>query len=143
MTPAIQAGSILIEDQKLRAQVLGLECESYFSGWGVIKNLDSFALDQKVHAAGWNFFFIADEVKVAFFGAVASGRIQNAVKRLLAKVKHQNYNCLEVTEIVAKRFMGFPYSIVSAHSRHIQQSWQLDSAEGRCALHNHAEWARG
>ena len=90
--------------------------------------LDGFALDRKIHAAGWNFFFMAAEVKVMFFGSVGAAKIQNALKRILGKVKQQHFNGLEVTEIVARRFLGVPYVTVSAHSRHMQQSCYLDSA---------------
>jgi len=58
-------------------------------------------------------------------------------------VKRQNFNCLEVTGIVAKRFLGVPYATVSAHSRHIQQSCLLDSVESRQNGRRDAEWARG
>jgi hypothetical protein len=143
MSLTIQAGTILIEDRLLMAQVLGLESESYFGSWGVVNCLDSFALDRKIHAAGWNCFFMAEEVKAMFFGSFGARRIQNALKRILAKVKHENYNGLEVTGIVARHFLGVPYTVVSAHSRHIQQSSNLDTAEGRRVSWHDAAWARG
>jgi hypothetical protein len=58
-------------------------------------------------------------------------------------VKPQNFNSLQVTEIVARRFLGLPYVTVSAHSRHMQQSCNLDSAEARQTSQDNAEWARG
>jgi hypothetical protein len=66
-----------------------------------------------------------------FLGALAAKKIRDALKRILVKVRHQNFNSLEVTGIVAKRFLGMPYAIVSAHARHIQQSCYLDSAQAR------------
>jgi hypothetical protein len=143
MSPTVQAGTILIEDQPLMTQVLGLESEPYFGNWGVVKTFDGFALDRKIHAAGWNFFFMAAEVRVMFLGALGAQKVRNALKRILAKVRHQNYNGLEVTAIVAKRFLGVPYAIVSAHSRHIQQSCTLDGAVGRRVSQHDAVWARG
>ena len=143
MSPTVQAGSILIEERPHMAQALRLESEPYFGNWGVVKTFDGFALDRKIHAAGWNFFFMAAEVRVMFFGALGAQKVQNALKRILAKVRHQNYNGLEVTDIVAKRFLGVPYAIVSAHSRHIQQSCTLDGAEGRRVSQHDAKWARG
>jgi hypothetical protein len=79
-------------------------------------------------------------MKVMFFGTLGAQRIQNALKRILAKVRHQNYNGLEVTSIVSKHFLGIPYTTVSAHSRHVQQSCGLDSAKGRLASHHNADW---
>jgi hypothetical protein len=131
MTPIIQVGTILIEDRPLIAQVLGLESELYSGNWSVVNAIDGFALDRKIHAAGWNFFFMAAEVKVMFFGALGAKNIQNALKRILEKVRQQNFNCFEVTGIVAKRFLGVPYVAVSGHSRHVQQSCMLDGIQER------------
>jgi hypothetical protein len=131
MTATVQVGTILIEHRPLMAQALGLQSEPYSTNWGVVEALDGFALDRKIHAAGWNFFFLAAEIKVMFFGAIGAKNIQNAVKRMLRKLTPMNFNCLEVTGIVAKRFLGVPYTVVSAHSRHIQQSCYLDGAEVR------------
>jgi hypothetical protein len=66
-----------------------------------------------------------------FFGAIGADSIQNALKRMLRKIEPMNFNCLEVTGIVAKRFLGVPYAVVSAHSRHIQKSCYLDGPEER------------
>jgi len=143
MTPTVQVGTILIEEQPLIAKVLGLESEPYLGNWGVVKAFDSSALERKIHAAGWNFFFMAAEVKVMFFGALEAKKIQNALKRILVKLTHQNFNSLEITGIVAKRFLGVPYVTVSAHSRHIQQSCYLDSAQERRVSQRDADRARG
>jgi hypothetical protein len=58
-------------------QLLGLESEACSGDWSVVKGLDGFALDRKIRAAGWNFLFMAAEVKVMFFGALGTKKIQN------------------------------------------------------------------
>ena len=143
MSPILKVGTILVEEGPLITQLLGLESEPCSGNWSVVKTLDGFALDRKIRAAGWNFFFMAAEIKVMFFGALGTKKIQSALKRILAKVRPQNFNGLEVTGIVAKRFLGVPYATVSAHSRHIQQSCCLDSAEARRTSRRDTEWARG
>jgi hypothetical protein len=143
MPTAVQVGAILIKEWPLMTQFLGLESEPYSGNWSLVKVLDGFALDRKIRASGWNFFFMAAEVKAMFFGALGAKKIQNALKRILGKVGQQHFNSLEVTGIVAKRFLGVPYAIVSAHSRHVQQSCYLDSTEARRTSQRDAEWARG
>jgi hypothetical protein len=133
MSPSIQVGTILMKDWPMMTRLLELENEPCWGNWNLVKALDGFALDRKIHTAGWNFFFMAAEVKVMFFGALGAKKIQNALQRLLGKMRGQDFNCLEVTGIVAKRFLGVPYTTVSAHSRHIQQSCQLDDVERRQA----------
>ncbi len=143
MPQSVQVGTILIENSPLMTKLLGLESEPYLKNWGVVESLDGFGVDRKIRAAKWNFFFMAAEVKVMFFGVLQAKKIQNALKRILAKVKRQNFNSLEVTGIVAKSFFGMPYAVVSAHSRHIQESCCLDGDEARRASQHDAEWARG
>jgi hypothetical protein len=143
MLPTVQVGTILMKECPGMAQLLGLQSEPCSGEWNLLKVPDGFALDRKIHAAGWNFFFMAAEVKVMFFGSVGTLKIQNALKRILEKVKRQQFNGLEVTEIVARRFLGVPYVTVSAHSRHMQQSCYLDSAVARQVFQRDAEWARG
>ena len=143
IAPTLKVGTILIAERPLITKFLGLECESCSERWSVVRGLDGFALDRKIHAAGWNFLFMAAEIKVTFFGALGTKRIHNALRRILAKVRVQNFNCLEVTGIVAKRFLGLPYAIVSAHSRHIQPSRYLDHDEERQTAQHDAESAKG
>ena len=132
MTPLVQVGTVLIGEESPRmAEVLALQSEPYFGNWSVLKVLDSFTLDRKIHAARWNCLFMADEIKSSFFGAIGEAKIKEALRQIAQKVSHQNFNCLEVTAIVAKRFLGVPYATVSAHSRHIQQSYRLDALETR------------
>ena len=109
MTPKVQVGTILIEDRPLVTRILDLESESYSGNWSVVKAIDGFALDRKIHAAGWNFFFMAEEVKATVFGSLAANSIQKALKRILLKVRKQDFNCLEVRKIVENRFLGVPY----------------------------------
>ena len=131
MTPKGQVGTILIEDRPLVTRILDLESESYSGNWSVVKAIDGFALDRKIHAAGWNLFFMAEEVKATVFGSLAAKSIQKAIKRIFVKVRKQDFNCLEVTKIVENRFLGVPYITVCTHPRHIQQGCLLDSAQER------------
>ena len=142
MTTTVQAGTILIDNEPRLTESLALKSEPYYGKWSVLTDLDSFALDREIHAAGWNFFFMAGEMKVTFFGAIGATKVKESLTRILRKVKKQHFNCLEITGIVAKRFWGIPYATVSAHSRHIQKSFQLDGANGRQARQRDTEWAR-
>ena len=41
---------------------------------------------------------------------------------MLARLKSEKFNSLEITRVASKRFLGVPYVSVSARSRHIQES---------------------
>ncbi len=118
---------------------LEIENEPYWGSWKLVKALDGFALDRAIRAAGWHFFFMAAEVRVMFWGAVGKSRIVRALKRILGKASLQDFNGVEITGIVARRFLGLPYAIVSAHSRHVQQSCYLESGEARRASRRDAK----
>ena len=145
MPQEVRVGTVLMSEwpQFLGLRSEALESEPYAGRWSVVKALDGFALDRKIRAARWNFFFIASEVKVMFFGASEAKKVQQALHRILAKVNHQHFNGLEVTGIVAKRFLGLPYTVVSAHSRHVQPNCYLDGAEVRRLSRPNAAGARG
>ena len=83
MPPAVQVGAILIEESPL-TRLLGLEREPYSGNWSLVKALDGFALDRKIRASGWNFFFMAAEEKAMFFGAPGVEKIyEGAMLRYL------------------------------------------------------------
>ena len=143
MPSTVQVGTILIKELSGMQQLFGFETESCVADWSSVKVLDAFTLNRKIHATGWNFFFTAAEVKTMFFGSSKAAKIRSALQRILAKVKQQHFNGLEVTAIVSRHFLGVPYVTVSAHSRHIQQSYYLDSAGKRQSFQHDAEWAQG
>jgi len=143
MSATVQVGTILMKEWPGMAHLVQLESEPYSGNWSLVKTLDGVSLDRKIHTAGWNFFFMAAEVKVMFFGVLGAAKIQNALQRILAKVKQQHFNGLEVTGIVARHFLGVPYVTVSAHSRHMQQGCYLDSSQARQASQDSEEWAKG
>jgi hypothetical protein len=143
MPSTIQVGTILMKEWPGMPQLIGFETEPGFWEWSMVKVPDAFTLDRKIYAAGWNFFFMAAEVKAMFFGSLRAAKVQSALKRILAKVKQEHFNGLEVTAIVARHFLGVPYVTVSAHSRHMQQGCNLDSAETRQTSQDDAEWAKG
>ena len=143
MSSTVQVGTILTKEWPGILQLSGFQTEKGFGEWSTVRMSDGVALDREIHAAGWNFFFLATEVKAMFFGSPGAAKIERALKRILAKVRLQHFNGLEVTAIVARHFLGVPYVTVSAHSRHMQQSCSLESAEARQTSQDNAEWATG
>src|ERR1700756_459453 len=143
MPSTVQVGTILVKEWRGMPHLIGFETEPGMGEWRMVKVPDAFTLDRKIHAAGWNFFFMAAEVKAMFFGSLTAAKVRSALKRILTKVKSQHFNGLEVTAIVGRHFLGVPYVTVSAHSRHMQHSCNLDSAEVRRTCQSDAAWARG
>ena len=122
MTDAIKTGTILIEGSASMPDSVRLEGGTYSSGWRSVSNLDLNQLDTAINKAGWTFFFMAGEIKITAFGFDNDSALRRAVKRLITNVESHKCNCVEITGVSQKSFLGMPYVNVSAHSRHIQES---------------------
>ena len=135
MTDKIKMGTILIEGGALLPDSLRFESEPYSKGWRLVKNLDGYGLDRKIRQAGWTFFYMA-QIKASAFGFDREKAVRRAVNRVLANLRSEKFNSLEINQVAAKRFLGLPYVTVSAHRRHIQESMFL------CHDKRLAEWDR-
>jgi hypothetical protein len=93
------------DERVARARAYRAETEPGFGEWSMVKVPDALTLDRNIHTAGWNLFFMAAEVKAMFFGSLKAAKVRSALKRILAKVKQQHFNGLEVTT----NFLGVPY----------------------------------
>jgi endo-1,4-beta-D-glucanase Y len=125
MAPAIKVGTVMMKSGTNLPMTAQLHGENYSPGWKMIKNTDGHSVDRNVRKAGWSFFFLAPNIHASAWGAHDANTISKAMRKILAKVKSTKFNCLEVTEIAAKKFMGIPYVEISGHSRHIQNSLTL------------------
>lgn len=122
MTEEVKTGTILIRDNTPLPEGVQVECEPYSRGWRLVNNLDCSSLDQKITKAGCTFFYLAGEFKGSAFGSDREVTRGRAVRRILGHLKSEKSNCLEITRLESKRFLGIPYVTVSANARHIQKS---------------------
>jgi hypothetical protein len=122
MAQTINTGTILFKDGTFLPNTLRFESEPCAAAWRLVKDLDGYGFDRKIHEAGWTFFSIAGEIKTIVFGFEAQKNVRRAVKRILARMTSEKFNSLEITRVASKRFLGVPYVRVSACSRHIQES---------------------
>jgi hypothetical protein len=121
MVDKIKDKTILIEEGLLFPDLLRLESEPYSNGWRLVKDLDGYGLDRKIREVGWTFFYLA-QTKATVFGFDTDKAMRRTVDRILARLKWEQFNTLEITQVATKRFLGLRYVTVSAHQRHIQES---------------------
>ena len=129
MAEKIKTGTILIKEGTLLPEDLKLESEPYSKGWRLVKNLGSSELDRKLCEARWNLFYMAEEIRAVVVGVDLEKTTSRAVERIVASMKSDGLNCLQIVHVTAKRFLGLPYVTVSAHPRHIQESMVLFHAK--------------
>ena len=120
MTDPITAGSILVEEGTYLPNSLLLQSGSSSNGWAAVKG-DPATFERAIREAGWTFFLMAGRIKTTVFGFDKEQTLRAALKQLIAKVKSQNCNTIEITRVVSKSFLKVPYVSVSAHSRHLQK----------------------
>jgi len=126
MTDKNTTNTILLRENTLLPAGLALETQAFLPGWRIVWDLDAGALDRKIMAAHWNFFYLAGDIKLIVFGREGAESLRRAVRRVLAKPDAQQFNSLEITETAASWFLGVPFVRFTANFRHIQQSSTLD-----------------
>ena len=110
---------------------LGLQGQSDANGWAAIEDTRS-AFEKAIREAGWTFFFMAGEIQATAFGFDKPKALRTALKRLIAKVRSQHCNSIEINQVTDKSFLGLPYVRVTAHSRHLQKGTLFqDNGPGR------------
>ena len=120
--PTVRIGTVMMQAGTLMPASMRVEAAPYSRTWQMIKNLDADSLDRQLRTAGWNLFFMAENLQVFVWGRLSEKTLQTAIKRMLGRATLSGFNCLQVTQILAKRFLVFPYIRISGHSRHVQQS---------------------
>lgn len=102
------------------------------NGWTTV-NGNRPAFEKTIHEEGWTLFFMAGEIKTSVFGFDRQHALRAALKRLIAVVKSQHCNGIEITRVTDKSFLKVPYVSVSAHARHLQKG-QLFSGSNPALL---------
>jgi hypothetical protein len=96
----------LIEEGTLLPDCLRFESGPYSNGWRIVRNLDGFGLERKIREAGWKFFYMAGEITRSVLGFDREETLRRTVNHVLARLKSEGFNSLEITEVVAERFVG-------------------------------------
>ena len=128
MIDALSAGTMLIEDGVQKPEAFVMETTAYAAGWSFIAQTTSSRLDRELESAGWTLFYMAGEIRTRSFGFNDGPRTERALARVVAAVKRERFNCLEVVAITRSSLFGLPYTKIVAHARHIQRSCRLQTA---------------
>jgi hypothetical protein len=122
MTDRIRVGTMLIAAGTHMPESVVIDTEYHSPGWSSIIRSTSAQLDKQIENAKWTFFYMAGEIHTSGFGFNDQSRTNRAMAHVIDAVKKQNCNCLEITQIRRRSFVGLPYTSLVAHARHIQES---------------------
>jgi hypothetical protein len=95
MPDTIKTGTMLIKEGTLLPKSLRFESESCAPDWRLVQNLDGYELGQKIHEAGWSFFWQADEIGATVFGFDEQKTLRRAIEQILANLESAKFNSLE------------------------------------------------
>lgn len=122
MTQTLNAGTLFLEDGTVFPETLTVEVRKYLSGWSTVTSDTIAEMTKAIEGAGWTFFYMAGELHANGYGSSDESRTNQAMSHLLTAVKSERCNCLEISQIKRKSFLGFPYTSIVGHARHIQKS---------------------
>jgi len=125
MPGTIKAGTVLIREGTPLPDTLTFQSDVYSLGWRSVTSLDGYGMDRKTHDAGWSFFYLAGESRATVFGGDGQETVHKAIKCILAGLKSEKFNSLEITRVAFKHFLGVPYATVSFHLRNMQEGMFL------------------
>jgi len=125
MREIIKAGTVLFKEGTALPHGFTFESESFSPGCRAIKGLDGYAIKRKMPELGWTFFFIAGESRASAIGSQGQETVRRATKKILAGLKSEKSNSLEITGVVFKAFFGMPCARVSFHLRSLQKGMFL------------------
>ena len=138
----IESGTIMIRAGLLLPPGMCVQTASYSKNWDTITDLDAFGVDRSARAAGWNCFFMAAGIHAVAVGRGRGKNARQAVDRVLSRIQAQNFNCVEITELSTKHFLGIPYLSLRAHARQLQHGQTLQDNAQRRQAQLVADWAR-
>jgi hypothetical protein len=144
MADKITAGSIWVLDGGHLPPSLRLQSHSRPDGWVGVEG-DRLSFEKAAQNAGWTLFFMAGEIEVNVLGSDPEKADRAAFERLIARVRSQQCNCIEITRMRRRSFLGVPYVTVSAHVRHLQKGFRFfateaDSVRVQCSQMAQADW---
>jgi len=122
---AIESKVFLRKETKLPEQ-LQLQGQAMDTHWLVLP-CDAYALDQKVRAAGWHFFWLTEKVDAWAAGINRETAVDTALRKALEKVAPSR-NVAEVIGIRYRLLCGFQLCKVRLAVRHIQPEMTLGIA---------------
>ena len=120
----VMPGSVLIQRDALPVAAPCLRCFQVDAtcphDWlSARHDLNPGELENELAAAGWRFIH-RSPLRTMVFGFNRTRMIQVALKRIIAMVRRQRCNCLEVDDLTTRSFLGVRFVSISARVRHLQ-----------------------
>lgn len=118
----LSAGTLLVAPGTPLPPAWRIEAGSVARGWTRLAHTtNSHEFDTELVTPGWTFFFMAGAITATAFGLTRLRRLDTALARIIAGVRLQRCNCLQIDDVWMRWVLGMPYVSISGHCRHIQK----------------------
>jgi hypothetical protein len=120
-----------------RPKCFHVQDDSHRTAWLAIKyDLSNSQMERELSSGGWTFFYMANVIRKLAVAFDREKGTSTALKRVMASVREDRCNSLQIQAVEMHSFLGIPYVSVSAHSRHIQKGniFSPESQPGRNEL---------
>lgn len=121
MEGSVKNGTLIIVEGTPLPDSGKITSEPFSKGWRRVTNLRGQGLDRHFSHIGWTVFQKAAPVQASILSFGRSEPFLLAFRKLLRNVGAKKFNCLEITGVTKKAFMGVTYVHMSARARNIQK----------------------
>jgi hypothetical protein len=119
----ITPGDLFMERDAARPKIFQIQDDAHRTGWYRVQHhLTAHELDVELSNLGWTFFFMANVIRKSALAFDPEKGASSALKRVMASVRADGCNSLQMQAVETHSFLGIPYIRVSAHPRHLQRS---------------------
>ena len=126
----ITEGSVLLRRGTTLPIVLPMDL-GRVGDWDLVRELGGYAVEGKLHAAGWHFFFMVPEVEGFAVGFDRQKTFAKALARTVRAVEVTGFNAVEIVATKRTEWLGMYYVKVTAHPRHARHSPFLHDPDAR------------
>jgi len=112
-------GSILLRMTARRPASLSVSPEALLRGWTHADDIRS-ALRVNRDDTGWALYSIGDPISISAYGLSRRKSLKKALLEAVRRVTNRQCNCIEITLLECKTFLGFWRVNLTVDARHLQ-----------------------
>ena len=103
-------GNLFIERDAPRPKCFHVQDDSHRTGWLAIKyDLSASQIEAKLSSRGWTFFYMANVIRKLAVSFDREKGTSRALKRVMATVREERCNSLQIQAVEMHSFLGIPY----------------------------------
>src|SRR5690349_2886897 len=105
----LTSGNLFIERDVPRPKCFHVQDDSHRTGWLAIQyDLSTSQMEAELSTGGWTFFYMANVIRKLAVGFDREKGTAMALKRVMASVREDRCNSLQIQAVEMHSFLGIP-----------------------------------